>query len=261
MSSKDHAWRCVKCLTTDDGREVTDTQKLANLLNKQFTSIFTMEPDSGPPPLLNRTYHLPFLIYINGMVTETRNHLTLCTNNSKLFGTMDNSSLQANLNQVQVWADKWLLSFNISKSVSLHFGRDNRQLQCTMYNSKASLTVLLPTSSSCRDLGVLLDDSLKFHQHTAQAVSKAKANLGLLKRTISSQSSSVFLKLYKAQVRPILGFGTCLAGPFYKSDIQLFEDIQRRSTKCINSLHSQPYYSRFNLSINLLILKEKLLQK
>ena len=49
MSSKDHARRCVKCLTTDGGREVTDTQKLANLLNNQFTSVFATEPDSEPP--------------------------------------------------------------------------------------------------------------------------------------------------------------------------------------------------------------------
>ena len=49
VSSKDHARRCVKRLTTDDG-EATVTQKLANLLNNQFASIFTTEPDGEPPP-------------------------------------------------------------------------------------------------------------------------------------------------------------------------------------------------------------------
>ncbi|XP_065570193.1 uncharacterized protein LOC136033328 [Artemia franciscana] len=191
-----------------------------------------------------------FLIYINDLVVETKNHLTLYTDDSKLFGTVDNISLQANLNQIQAWADKWLLSFNISKCVTLHFSRGNLQHQYTMYNSKTSSTVLIPTSSSGRDLGVLLDDSLKFHEHTAQAVSKANANLGLLKRTVSSRSSTVFLKLYKALVRPILDFGTCLAGPFYKSEVQLVEGVQRRATKCINGLCSQPYCRRLQ-SVNL----------
>ena len=136
-----------------------------------------------------------FLIYINDLVAETKNNLTLYTGDSKLFHTMDNISLQANLNQIQAWADKWLLSFNISKCVTLHFGHGNPQHQYTMYNGKTSSTVLIPTSSSGRDLGVLLDDSLKFQEHTAQAVLKANANLGLLKRTVSSRSSTVFLKL------------------------------------------------------------------
>ena len=55
MSSKDHARHCVKCLTTDDGIEVTDSQKLANLLNNQFASVFITEPNTElpPPPIYN----------------------------------------------------------------------------------------------------------------------------------------------------------------------------------------------------------------
>ena len=77
---------------------------------------------------------------------------------------------------------KWLLSFDISKCITLHFGHGNLQYQ---YTSKTSLIVLLPTFSSGRDLGVQLDDSLKSHEHTDQVVLKANANLGLLKRTMS----------------------------------------------------------------------------
>ena len=118
-----------------------------------------------------------FLIYINDLVAETKNHLTLYADDSKLFGTAENISLQANFNQIQAWADKWLLSFNISKCITLHFSRGNPQHQYTMYNGKTSSTVLIPTFSSGRDLGVLLDNSLKFHKHTAKTVSKANANL------------------------------------------------------------------------------------
>ena len=131
-----------------------------------------------------------FLIYINDLVAETKNHLTLYADDSSYLVPRENISLQANFNQIQAWEDKWLLSFNISKCITLHFSRGNPQHQYTMYDGKTSSTVLIPTFSSGRDLGVLLDNSLKFHKHTAQAVSKANANLGLLKRTVSSQSSS-----------------------------------------------------------------------
>ena len=70
------------------------------------------------------------------------------------------------------------------------------------------------------------------------------------KRTVSSRSSTVLLKLYKALVWPIIDFGTCLAGPFYKRDIQLVEGVQRRATKCIDGLCSQHYCRRLQ-SVNL----------
>ena len=49
VSSQDHNRRCIKKLITEQGEETTDTNKLADLLNLQFVSVFTTEPD-GPLP-------------------------------------------------------------------------------------------------------------------------------------------------------------------------------------------------------------------
>ena len=135
-----------------------------------------------------------FFIFINDLVAETKNHLTFYDNGFKLFGTADNSSLQADLDQVQAWAYKWILSFNISKCVTLHFDRGNPQHEFTMHCGKMSLTVLLPTSGSDRDLGLLLDDSLRLHEPITQEFSKATTNLGFLKRTTSIRSITAFFK-------------------------------------------------------------------
>ena len=49
VSRQDHNRQCIKKLITEQGEETTDTNKLADLLNLQFVSVFTTEPD-GPLP-------------------------------------------------------------------------------------------------------------------------------------------------------------------------------------------------------------------
>jgi hypothetical protein len=56
-----------------------------------------------------------FLLYIHNMITKVNNHLTLYADDSKLFGLPDKSSIQSDLDHIQAWADRWFLSFNISK--------------------------------------------------------------------------------------------------------------------------------------------------
>ena len=67
-----------------------------------------------------------------------------------------------------------------------------------------------------RDLGVLVDEKLKFDSHAAIAVSSANQSLGAIKRTISRRSPVVMTTIYKALVWPKLEVGMTLASPFYK---------------------------------------------
>ena len=66
------------------------------------------------------------------------------------------------------------------------------------------------------DLGVLIDEKLKFDSHAAIAALSANQTLGTTKRTISSRSPRVMTTLYKALVQPKLEVGMTLASPFYK---------------------------------------------
>ena len=86
--------------------------------------------------------------------------------------------------------------------------------------------------------------NLNFHSHVQHVVSRASSSLGLLKRTINSRQASIFIKLYKALVRPHLDFGMCHTGPSYQQDVRLIENVQRRATKCIKSLASTSYEDR-----------------
>ena len=75
-------------------------------------------------------------------------------------------------------------------------------------------------------------------------VSKSNPGLGLLKRSITSRSPKVFLKLYKIIIRPNFDFGNCIVAPQYKGDTRLLEGVQRRATKVVDGLKDLPYNER-----------------
>ena len=53
-----------------------------------------------------------------------------------------------------------------------------------------------------RDLGVMFDCYLNFHQHTSEVALKANRVLACMKRAFTDLKNNGFLKLYKAMVRP-----------------------------------------------------------
>ena len=111
----------------------------------------------------------------------------------------------------------------------------------TIYNPTTKVREQLKNRAEERDLHVIIDDKLTFHSHVQHIVSHASSSLGILKQTINSRQASIFIKVYKALVRPHLDFGMCLAGPSYQQDVKLIETIQRQATKCIKSLASTLY--------------------
>ena len=87
-----------------------------------------------------------------------------------------------------------------------------------------------------KNLGIMMDEKLKFHTQTAAAVKKANQILGLVKKPFASRDVKTILVLYKAMVRPHLEYGNVIWGPFYLGDIKAIESIQRRATKLITEI-------------------------
>ena len=95
-----------------------------------------------------------------------------------------------------------------------------------------------------RDLGVLVDNQLKFHNHTFTAISKARRLLGLISKSFINLSPLVFLQLYKTIVRPCLEYGNIICGPNYKVDEDLIEKVQRKATKLVPTIRHLSYEDR-----------------
>ena len=129
----------------------------------------------------------------------------------------------------------WRLKFNISKCNVLHLGTSYQQ--CTYYLGGTAIQSVL----SVRDLGVTIDEDLKFHEHTLFVTNKANRILGLIKRSFACLDSNMLVRLYKSMVRPALEYSNTTWGPYYLMDQRKVEAIQRRATKLITSLCESDY--------------------
>ena len=92
-----------------------------------------------------------------------------------------------------------------------------------------------------KDLGVYIDNKLKFHDHVAHAVNKGNRMLGLIKNTFSCLDKETIPKLHKALVRPHLEYGNVIWHPRFEMDKIAVEKVERRATKLVPELKHLPY--------------------
>ena len=76
------------------------------------------------------------------------------------------------------------------------------------------------------DLGVLLDNELKFHKQTAAAIKRLNSVLGLIKKSFTLVDVSTLPRLYKSLVRLHLEYANVVWWPYYKEDIKAIEREQ-----------------------------------
>lgn len=78
-----------------------------------------------------------------------------------------------------------------------------------------------------KDLGIIFQENLKFDKQISECVGKANKILGLIKRSFTYLDSSLFLKLYKSLVRPIVDYGNVIWYPYTKKNTRLVENVKR----------------------------------
>ena len=84
----------------------------------------------------------------------------------KIFFGNDYTSpkdLQDDITQLFLWATKWQLQFNPTKCKVLHLGTSN---SCHCYHMNHNI---LEEVLEIKDLGVMMDNGMKFHSQTAVA--------------------------------------------------------------------------------------------
>ena len=109
------------------------------------------------------------------------------------------------------------MKINKGKCWVLHLGRNN-----LMHQYRLGVD-LLESSSTERDLRVLVDDRLTMNQQRALAAKKANGILGCIKRSVASRSKEVLFPLYCALVRLHLEHCVQFWAHQFKKDKELLE--------------------------------------
>ena len=185
-----------------------------------------------------------FVIFINDMPEAVKSMCQLFADDAKLFRNVNLREesnialLQTDIDALTNWSKKWQLPFNVEKCKSLHIGRNNP------YNRYQMAGRTLEQVEEEKDLGVLVDNQLKFHKQAAVATKKANSRLGLIKKSFALLDKKTLPLLYTSLVRPHLEYGNVVWGPFYKGDRVSIERVQRRATKLVTELKDLPYEER-----------------
>jgi hypothetical protein len=207
---------------------------------------------------------LLFVIFINDMPQLTNHFCKLFADDSKLIGVIKNTQdkiiLQKDIDILVDWSRKWLMDFNVDKCkvLEVKLGRNT----CPIAQNELSMAVTngsrmdLAKTDSERDLGVVLNNKLKWNDHIDQAVLKANSVIGMLKRSFKFWNCRIFKQLYTSLVRPHLEYCSAVWNPHLKKDIIKLEKVQRRATKLVPSIRDLPYEERLK-KLDLLTLEER----
>ena len=87
----------------------------------------------------------------------------------------------------------------------IHFGQATHSYADYYLNG-----VLLDSVDSYKDLGILFDTGLMFHQHASEAAMKANRVLACMRKGFIDLNESVLLRLYKSIIQPILEYGNVI---------------------------------------------------
>jgi len=112
---------------------------------------------------------------------------------------------------------------------------------------------IIPCVNSIRDIGIEVDQTLKFSQHCKQIAQKANALCNLFFLTFRSRDRNFMLKFYTTYVRPLLETATTVWNPHLMKDIDIIEKVQRKFTKRIPGMFIKSYKDRrFHLQLTTL---------
>ncbi len=184
-----------------------------------------------------------FVLYINDMPDDIISQVYLFADDTKVFSPISKNTppdiLQEDLNRLTQWSEKWLLLFHPEKCKVLRIGnRTDPPYDYTINTTK------LEHVRDEKDLGVIIDNSLKFQEHINNKVNKANSIMGAIRRSFKYLDAESFKKIYKGIVRPHLEYAVPVWAPHYKKDIRTIEGVQRRATKLINGFKDKCYSDR-----------------
>ena len=152
----------------------------------------------------------------------------------------DYQQLQKDLDNLFQWSQDWQLSFNVTKCKVLHIGLNQYHRQYRLGRD------VITVSDVERDLGILVDHKLKFHEQCSSAIAKANKLLAIIRRSFEYINTEMLLCLYKSLVRPVIEYGNIIWGPHDIMDQQAIEKVQRRATKLIPELRQFTYQERLS---------------
>ena len=197
---------------------------------------------------------LLFLLYTHdlplSLKTDIRAHVSAYADDIKVYIAYSedekgeaNAAITRSVKNMIDWCKSRNLRVNLKKSHLFSLGKSSLSIS-------TDKSVPLPMKSEVRDLGIIIKNDLKFSNHIEQLVAKGSKIVHCLFRNIYSNDISLWIKVYKMFVLPIMEYCSPVWSPYLIREIRKLEDVQRTFTRILyyrifpdqNYPHSLPSY-------------------
>ena len=174
-----------------------------------------------------------FLAYINDLPDRVTSKVRLFADDTALYLSLNkhtqSTSLQQDLDHLQVWEREWDMEFNPSKCQVVRVSRARRPIPSVYHLHGQVLEVV----DHAKYLGVDISANLKWNEHIDNICKKATRSLGFVKRNIRTHHPKVREAAYKTLVRPQLEYASSAWDPHSIDHTHKIEMIQRRAARWV----------------------------
>ena len=202
-----------------------------------------------------------FLIYINHIASDLQCQYKIFADDLKIFmcissSATDTQHFQSDIDLLHSTAASWGLSMNLKKCAAMRFQRRFHPTQRPVYYLN---NYPLPWKSSHTDLGIIVDDSLRFHEQARVGARKASGVVHSFLNATLCRDPDFMLHILQTHIRPVLEYASVVWNTGYKEDVRKLEAVQRLWTRHTRGLEDMGYRERLR-ALNLYSIKGRLLR-
>ena len=154
-----------------------------------------------------------FLLFVNHIAAnlscqfkifadDLKMYMNVCGPDSQNYADTT-TKCQSDISTLHLTAQSWGLKFNIGKCAVIRFQRSLQTLPPPSYHIHNTPISVVESHS---DLGVIVDSSLKFHEHIQRTVQKAGGLSQNLLKSTACHSPEFMVTLFCTHIRPILEY-------------------------------------------------------
>ena len=188
-----------------------------------------------------------FTLFVFDIPDAINSLISMFADDTKIYKMLTSASsgeeLEESLHQLEEWAERMQMRFHPGKCKVMHLGKRNQKKNYSMKDGRGGMHILEEVTVE-KDLGVKIDNQLKFTDHVQAKVNTANKTMGFIRHSFQYLDKEIFSLLYKALVRPHLEFASCVWSPQHKYNRDAIERVQRRATKCVPGLYNLSYSER-----------------
>jgi hypothetical protein len=169
---------------------------------------------------------LLFLIYINDLPTYLPPEIgvKLFADDVKLYNAHPPGdscdALHAAVHGLEQWSADWEISIAAHKCGVLYLGKQKTRSRYFINNTP------IPEVDSIRDLGVIVDNELKFSDHVSHVIKIAYFKAYQILKAFKTRNLNTLMFAYKVYVRPHLEYAVEAWSPAKVTDSQRLERVQ-----------------------------------